>query len=77
MKNCHLFCNSRYLQRDRLQAAFAKIDLDHSGAIDASELQQLLLDDQDAADVLKEIGKGPDDEITYVEFEKLMDPSST
>lgn len=66
----------QYLRRDRLQAAFAKIDLDHSGAIDASELQQLLPADQDAADVLREIGKGPSDEITFAEFQKIMDPDN-
>ena len=62
----------QYLQRDRLQAAFAQIDLDSSGAIDAAELGALLGEGQDVTDVLAEIGKGVDDEITYAEFEALM-----
>ena len=61
-----------YLKRDRLRAAFAAIDLDRSGTIDAGELGKVVGPQQDVTKVLAEIGKGVDDVITYEELEAIM-----
>ena len=68
----------KLLSKERLKAAFAIFDRDNNGFISAQEVRAVLdhgkkLDERIWIDVIKEVDINGDGEISYNEFEKMME----
>ncbi len=65
---------TQLLSQEKLKAAFKMFDKDGSGTISKDEIKESLgqLDEQLVEEIIKEVDENNDGEISYEEFEKMM-----
>jgi len=73
---------SKLLTKERLKTAFDHFDKNHSGFINLAEIKTLLdqgkkIDDKVWRDMIKQVDINGDGEISYAEFEKMMESMIT
>lgn len=65
---------TQLLSKEKLQAAFKMFDKDGSGTISKDEIKEALgqMDERLVEEIIKEVDENDDGEISYEEFEKMM-----